>query len=207
MPENKGKLRGFKPNNNQQMSKHSSNSSLGKKLLYMTGVAIVINLFAGLAAVELWKVFPSIEINGLSYMANGDLVTYYSLINLLNILLILILARNLYFKQLHTLTPFSDGVLLGIVLVVFSWIFNIIYMEVSHPERPLPDFIVGKNQPEIGIVWLTAIITATISGWLYHKRWKSNAHFWMTTLAVLAILNLVAHLLTMAGVNLFDIKP
>jgi len=171
------------------------------------GVAVVINTLAGLVASKLWDAFPTIEIHGISYMANGDLVTYYSLINLLNIVLILILARSLYFKRLHTLTPFSDGVLLGIVLVVFSWIFNIIYMEVSHPERPVPDFILGKNQPEIGIVWLTAIITATISGWLYHKRWKSNSHFWMTTLAVLAILNLVAHLLTMAGINLMDVKP
>jgi len=189
------------------MSKHFSNSRIGNKLLFMTGVAIIVNLIAGVAACELWKVFPTIEIHGLSYMANGDLVTYYSLINLLNIILILVLARNLYFKRLHTLTPFSDGVLLGIILVVFSWIFNILYMEVSHPDRPVPDFIVGKNQPEIGIVWLTAIITATISGWLYHKRWKSNAHFWMTTLAVVAILNLVAHLLTMAGVNLMDVRP
>ena len=189
------------------MSKRFFNSSIGKKLLYMAIVAIAVNIIAGLAACELWDAFPTVVIHGLSYMANGDLVTYYSLINLLNIFLILILARNLYFKRLHTLTPLSDGVLLGIVLVVFSWIFNIIYMEVSHSERPIPDFIIGKNQPEIGIVWLTAIITATISGWLYHKRWKSNSHFWMTALAVLAILNLAAHLLTMAGINLMDVRP
>lgn len=185
------------------------NDTCLKKFFFMTLVVVGTAGILGVAGFYLWFVFPILEINGLTYMSPGDLVTYYCIINLLDLIGVNLFAHFLYFKWVKTTSPFKDGLLIGGYLLIFCWVSDIfVYVFVRNTLPTIHEYFLGKNQPEIGIAWIVAFGAAAFAGWLEQRRrdaspgtFKLRAFIYMSGLVLASIL------LTVIGIWFFDITP
>jgi hypothetical protein len=182
------------------------NDSLYKKIIFLTIVIILLYLIGGVSGFFLWFIFPVQKINGLSYLRTNDLIFYYTIINFVDIIVLMTLTKYIYFKNIKTKSPIRDCIGLGIYAVIFSWGIDIIvYIFVRKTLPTLGEYFFGKNQPEIGIAWLTGFLAAITIGVLEKRKSQksllNNFFIWILILSFLSIL------LTVAGIKFFDIKP
>jgi hypothetical protein len=81
---------------------------------------------------------------------------------------ILLLSHIIYYRFINTTTPIKDGVILGLYLIIFSWLLDlVVYVFIRKTLPSIQEYFLGKNQPEIGIAWLIAYISALCSGYLH----------------------------------------
>ncbi len=186
-----------------------TNDPAWKKFLFMTLVVIATAGILGVAGFYLWFVFPVQKINGLTYLRTPDLLLYYGIINLLDVVGVNLFARVLYFRWVKTARPLADGIRLGTYLLVFCWATDIlVYILVRKTLPTVREYFLGKNQPEIGIAWLVAFCAAALAGWLEaRRREEPTGH--VRTLATAGIGGLIVAsiVLTVIGVGFFDIRP
>ena len=180
-----------------------------RKFLFMTLVVIGTAGILGVAGFYLWFLFPVIEINGLTYMSPGNLVTYYCVINILDVAGVNLFARILYFNRVKTASPFRDGLLIGGYLLVFCWVTDIlVYVFVRNTLPTIQEYFLGKNQPEIGIAWIIGFGAAAFAGWLEQQRREASfAAFGSRAFFYISVLALSSILLTVVGIIFFDIRP
>jgi hypothetical protein len=180
-----------------------------KKLLFMTLVVVATGGILGVAGFYLWFVFPVLRINGLTYLETSDLILYYSLINLLDVIGVNLFARILYFRWVNTTRPLRDGLVLGAYLLVFCWVTDIlVYIFIRNTLPTVHEYFLGKNQPEIGIAWIVAFCAAVFAGWLEQRRRRVSAgRFKRETLVYLSGLVVASIALTVIGIAFFDIRP
>ena len=186
-----------------------NNDPAWKKLLFMTLVVIATAGILGVAGFYLWFVFPVQKIHGLTYLRTPDLLVYYGLINLLDVVGVNLFARALYFRWVNTARPLRDGVWLGGYLLVFCWATDIlVYILVRNTLPTVREYFLGKNQPEIGIAWVVAFCAAVLAGWLEARRRDPSAGN-VRLLAAAGVGGLIAAsiVLTVVGVGFFDIRP
>ncbi len=185
------------------------NDSFLKKFVFMTFVVLVVYSILSLIGFYLWFAFPVDTINNVTYLRNNDLILYYSVINFNDVTGILLFSNIIYFRYVKSATPLRDGVYFGIYLIIFSWVLDlIIYVFIRKTLPTLNEYFLGKNQPEIGIAWLTAFLSAMASGWLQLKKQQMGGIF-STKRAVIAflIITFLSMVLTVTGVRFFDIRP
>jgi len=180
-----------------------------RKFAFMTIVVFAVYSILSVVGFYLWFVFPVEKIHGLTYLRRNDLILYYIIINFNDIAGVLLFSHFIYYKYVKSETPTKDGVFLGIYLVLFSWILDIfVYVFIRKTLPTLDEYFLGKNQPEIGIAWLIAFLSALFSGWLhaedqYHRR-RFN---YKNAVLVLLILTIISSALTVVGIAFFDVKP
>ena len=98
-------------------------------------------------------------------MSPGDLVSYYCIINLLDLIGVNLFTHFLYFKWVKTAKPFKDGLLIGGYLLIFCWVSDIlVYVFVRNTLPTIHEYFLGKNQPEIGIAWIVSILCRGFRG-------------------------------------------
>ena len=180
-----------------------------KRFLFMTLVVVATAGILGVAGFYLWFVFPVQKINGLTYLRTADLLIYYGLINLFDVLGVNLFARILYFRWVKTTRPLGDGVAMGAYLLVFCWVTDVIvYVFIRHTLPTVHEYFLGKNQPEIGIAWIVAFGAAVLAGWLEHRRRQESAgRFRREALLSLSGVVVASILLTVIGIGFFDIRP
>jgi len=180
-----------------------------KRFLFMTFVVVATAGILGVAGFYLWFVFPVQKINGLTYLRTADLLIYYGLINLFDVLGVNFFARILYFRWVKTTRPLGDGVAMGSYLLVFCWVTDVIvYVFIRHTLPTVHEYFLGKNQPEIGIAWIVAFGAAVLAGWLEHRRRQESAgRFRREALLSLSGVVVASILLTVIGSGFFDIRP
>lgn len=185
------------------------NDGVGKKFLHMTLVVFATGGVLGVAGFYLWFLFPVQKVNGLTYLRTSDLLLYYSLINLFDVVGINLFARFLYFRWIHTTRPLRDGVVMGGYLLVFCWVTdNLVYIGIRKTLPTVHEYFLGKNQPEIGIAWIVAFCGAVLAGWLERrKRQETLGRLRREALVYSTGLIAVSILLTVIGVGFFDIRP
>lgn len=185
------------------------NAPIWKKFLFMSLVVFATVGILGVAGFYLWFVFPVEKINGLTYLATRDLLIYYGVINVLDVIGVNLFAWGLYFRWVKTDRPLRDGAWIGAYLLVFSWATDIlVYIFIRNTLPTVNEYFFGKNQPEIGIAWIVGFSAAVLAGWLEKRRREPPAGG-KTRAAVLysAGLVLVSMLLTVIGIGFFDIRP
>lgn len=185
------------------------NDASWKKFLFMTLIVIATAGILGVAGFYLWFVFPIERINGLTYMSDRDLMTYYGIINLLDVVGVSLLIRYFYFKFVRTSQPLRDGTLIGIYLLVFCWVTDIlVYIFIRSTIPSVEEYFLGKNQPEIGIAWLIGFSAAVLAGWLeQHRRKMQPAQVGNLALISSSGLILISIVATVIGITFFDIRP
>lgn len=180
-----------------------------KKVIFMTLVVIATVGSLGLVGFYLWFAFRVETINGLTYLRTPDILIYYGLLNLLDVVGVNLFARVLYFRWVKTTRPLQDGIWLGSYLLVFSWITDIlVYVFIRGTLPTIREYFLGKNQPEIGIAWLVGFCAAVLAGWLEARRREASTHD-IKVLATTGIVGLVlaAIALSAIGIGFFDIRP
>ena len=180
-----------------------------RKFVFMTLVVVATVGIIGFVGFKLWFVFPVQKIHGLTYLGTPDILIYYGAINVLDVLGVNLFARLLYFRWVKTDRPLQDGIWIGIYLLVFSWVTDIvIYIFIRKTLPTLQEYFFGKNQPEIGIAWIVGVCAAALAGWLEARRRDPSIRN-MKVLATGAIAGLVvvSIALTVIGIGLFDIRP
>jgi hypothetical protein len=94
-------------------------------------------------------------------------------------------------------------------LIIFSWLIDlVIYVFIRKTLPSIHEYFLGKNQPEIGIAWLIAYISALCSGYIHVE----NRNFvrkisYRKLIAAILILAIVSTIFTVVGILFFDIKP
>jgi hypothetical protein len=180
-----------------------------KKFLFMSLVVIATAGILGVAGFYLWFVFPVQKIHGLTYLRTSDLIVYYGLINLFDVVGVNLFARALYFRWVRTTRPLKDGIWLGGYLLVFCWLTDIlVYILIRKTLPTVREYFLGKNQPEIGIAWVVAFFAAVLAGWLEARRREASAGG-IKVPATVGIVGLIlaSIVLTVIGVGFFDIRP
>jgi hypothetical protein len=185
------------------------NDPTWKKSIFMTLVVIATAGILGVAGFYLWFVFPVQKINGLTYLRTADLIIYYGLINLLDVVGVNLFARALYFRWVKTARPLKDGIGLGAYLLVFCWLTDIlVYVLIRKTLPTVREYFLGKNQPEIGIAWVVAFCAAVLAGWLEARRRDASAGDTKVRAAAgMGGLILASIVLTAVGIGFFDIRP
>jgi hypothetical protein len=186
-----------------------SKASYLRKFVFMTLVVFLVYVVLSFVGFFLWFEFPVEKINGLTYLKGNSLIYYYLIVNFLDITGVIICAHIFYYKHIHTNTPVVDGILLGIYLIVISWLIDLaVYVFIRKTLPTIHEYFLGKNQPEIGIAWLTACLSAIYSGYLHSEKGKFVRRVPLRkTLNALVILLLISSLLTVIGIKFFDIRP
>ena len=185
------------------------NDSFLRKLTFMTLVVFSVYVVLGIIGFFLWFAFPVEVKNGLSYLVGNNLIFYYVIVNFMDIVGILLLSHIIYYRFVNTTTPVKDGVILGLYLIIFSWLLDlIVYVFIRKTLPSIHEYFLGKNQPEIGIAWLIACISAIISGYMHieNRNFVANISYRKLIYAII-ILSLISTLLTIIGIRFFDIKP
>ena len=185
------------------------NGSFLRKFAFMTIVVFAVYSILSVIGFFLWFAFPVEKINGLTYLRRNDLILYYFIVNFNDIAGVLLFSHIIYYKYVKTTTPIKDGVLLGLYLLIFSWILDLfIYVFIRKTLPTLDEYFLGKNQPEIGIAWLIGLLSAVYSGWLHSKDHNHIRRFnYKIAGQTLLILTLISAALTVVGIGFFDIKP
>jgi hypothetical protein len=183
--------------------------NLMRKFAFMTIVVFAVYIILGVVGFYLWFAFPVEKINGLTYLRRNDLILYYIIVNFNDIAGVLLFSHIIYYKYVKTKTPVKDGFFLGIYLIIFSWILDLlVYVFIRKTLPTIDEYFLGKNQPEIGIAWLIAFLSALCSGWL-HAEDKSHVRRFNYKNAVLLvlILTIISAVLTVVGIVFFDVRP
>ncbi|MFN8259253.1 MAG: hypothetical protein U0W24_26430 [Bacteroidales bacterium] len=185
------------------------NGSFLRKFAFMTMVVVVVYGLLSVAGFYLWFVFPVEKIHGLTYLRQNDLILYYIIINFNDIAGVLLFSHIIYYKYVKSTSPVKDGFFLGIYLVIFSWILDLfVYVFIRKTLPTLEEYLLGKNQPEIGIAWLIAFLSALYSGWLHAEDENHIRRFnYKKAILVLLILTIISSALTVAGILFFDVRP
>jgi len=185
------------------------NGSFLRKFAFMTIVVFAVYSILSVVGFYLWFAFPVEKINGLTYLRQNDLILYYNIVNFNDIAGVLIFSHLIYYKFVASATPVKDGVFLGIYLVIFSWILDLfVYVFIRNTLPTIDEYFLGKNQPEIGIAWLIAFLSALGSGWLHSEDQNHIRRFSKKkVLKVLLILILISAVFTGFGIAFFDIRP
>jgi|WetSurSiteA1Bulk_404760.scaffolds.fasta_scaffold01795_2 hypothetical protein len=185
------------------------NGSLLRKFAFMTIVVFAVYGILSVVGFYLWFVFPVEKINGLTYLRRNDLILYYIIVNFNDIAGVLLLSHIIYYKYVKTTTPIKDGILLGFYLVIFSWILDFfVYIFIRKTLPTINEYFLGKNQPEIGIAWLVAFLSALSSGWLHVKDQNHICRFnYQKLVLILLFLTITAAAFTAVGIVFFDIRP
>jgi hypothetical protein len=185
------------------------NVSFLRKLAFMTIVVFAVYSILSVVGFYLWFVFPVEKINGLTYLRRNDLILYYIIVNFNDIVGVLLFSHIIYYKYVKSTAPIKDGVFLGIYLIIFSWILDLfVYVFIRKTLPTLDEYFLGKNQPEIGIAWLVAFLSALYSGWLHAENQNHIRRFTYKKAAlILLILMIISSALTVVGIRFFDIKP
>jgi hypothetical protein len=180
-----------------------------KRAAFMTAVVVASLAILGIAGFFLWFIFPVQKTRGLTYLEPAHLITYYSMINFLDVIWIVLLARLLYFRRVKTADPVKDGLLLGAYMVIFSWLADIVvYIFIRGTLPSVQEYFLGKNQPEIGIAWLVALLTCVLAGWLESRRRAlPPRQYWVMTVGMSSALILLSIGFTAIGILIFDIRP
>ena len=175
----------------------------------MTLVVFLVYIILGIVGFFLWFAFPVEKINGLTYLKGNNLIYYYIIINFQDIIGILFFSHIVYYKRINTSSPIKDGFLLGLYLIIASWLIDlVVYVFIRKTLPTIEEYFLGKNQPEIGIAWLIAFISALCSGWL-HVENKKHIHRikYSKLILIMILLTLTSVALTVIGILFFDIKP
>lgn len=185
------------------------NGSFLRKFAFMTIVVFAVYTILSVVGFFLWFAFPVEKIHGLTYLRRNDLILYYFIVNFNDIAGVLLFSHIIYYKYVKTTTPIKDGVLLGLYLLIFSWLLDLFIYVFIRKTLPTPDeYFLGKNQPEIGIAWLIGLLSAVYSGWLHSKDQNHIRRFnYKIAGQTLLILTLISAVLTVVGIGFFDIKP
>ena len=185
------------------------NGSFLRKFAFMTIVVFAVYSILSVVGFFLWFAFPVEKIHGLTYLRRNDLILYYFIVNFNDIAGVLLFSHIFYYKYVKSTTPIKDGVLLGLYLLIFSWILDLfIYVFIRKTLPTLNEYFLGKNQPEIGIAWLIGFLSALYSGWLHSKDQNHIRRFnYKKAGKTLLILTLISAALTVVGIGFFDIKP
>jgi len=175
----------------------------------MTLVVLLVYIILGIIGFFLWFAFPVEEINGLTYLKGNNLIYYYFIINFQDIAGVLFFSHIIYYKRINTTSPIRDGFFLGLYLIVASWLIDlIVYVFIRKTLPTIEEYFLGKNQPEIGIAWLIAFLSALCSGWLHSENDKLIRRIRNSRLTLIVILlTVISVLLTVIGIIFFDIKP
>jgi hypothetical protein len=186
-----------------------SNDSFLRKLFLMTSVLFIVYLILGIIGFFLWFAFPVEIINGLTYLMGNNLIYYYIIVNFIDIAGILFISHLVYYKNVQTTTPIKDGVFLGLYLVVMSWLIDLfVYVFIRKTLPSIHEYFFGKNQPEIGIAWIIALISAICSGWLHVENKNLIPKvIRRKCLITLSLLTIISTIVTIIGILFFDIKP
>lgn len=185
------------------------NGSFLRKFAFMTVVVFAVYTILSVVGFFLWFAFPVEKINGLTYLRRNDLILYYFIVNFNDIAGVLLFSHIIYYHYVKTTTPVKDGILLGIYLLIFSWILDLfIYVFIRKTLPTLDEYFLGKNQPEIGIAWVIGFLSASYSGWLHSKDRNQIRRFsWKKAAQTALILTFISAALTVVGIGFFDIKP
>jgi hypothetical protein len=185
------------------------NGSFLRKFAFMSIVVFAVYSILSVVGFYLWFAFPVEKINGLTYLRQNDLILYYNIVNFNDIVGVLIFSHLIYYKYVTSATPVKDGVCLGIYLVIFSWILDLfVYVFIRNTLPTIDEYFLGKNQPEIGIAWLIAFLSALFSGWLHAEDRNHNRRFsYKKAAQILLILTIISVALTFVGIMFFDIRP
>ncbi len=186
-----------------------TDDSFLRKLFFMTLVVLIVYGILGIIGFFLWFAFPVEKINGLTYLQGNNLIYYYLIVNFMDIAGILFASHTIYYKRISTAAPIKDGILLGICLVMASWLIDLfIYVFIRKTLPSIHEYFLGKNQPEIGIAWITAFVSAVCGGWLHtgneNLRSGSIRMKWAVTILLLTIASAA---ITIIGILFFDIRP
>jgi hypothetical protein len=175
----------------------------------MTFVVLVVYSILSIIGFYLWFAFPVETINNVTYLKYKDLILYYSVINFNDVTGILLFSNIIYFRNVNSSSPLRDGFYLGIYLVVFSWVLDLfIYVFIRKTLPTLNEYFLGKNQPEIGIAWLTAFSSAIATGWLQLKKQRMGGLFsFKRVFIILVSITFLSIVLTVTGIRFFDIRP
>ena len=169
----------------------------------------LIYLILGITGFFLWFAFPVEKINGLTYLKGDNLIYYYIIINLLDILGVIFFTHIIYFKRINTTFQIKDGFFIGLYLLIASGLIDLfIYVFIRKTLPSAEEYFLGKNQPEIGIAWLIGFISALCSGWLHTENKTFVRHISHTKLIFTLLALVVASIiLTVIGIRFFDIRP
>jgi len=180
-----------------------------RKFAFMTIVVFAVYSILSVVGFYLWFAFPVEKINGLTYLSRNDLILYYTIVDFNDIAGVLLFSHIIYFKYVKSATPIRDGVFLGIYLVIFSWILDLfVYVFIRNTLPTIDEYFLGKNQPEIGIAWLIAFLSALFSGWLHTTERNHDHRFnYKKAAQILFILTIISAVLTFVGIMFFDIRP
>jgi hypothetical protein len=180
-----------------------------RKFAFMTIVVFAVYSILSIVGFYLWFAFPVEKINGLTYLSQNDLILYYTIVDFNDIAGVLLFSHIIYFKYVNSSTPIRDGVFLGIYLVIFSWILDLfVYVFIRNTLPTIDEYFLGKNQPEIGIAWLIAFLSALFSGWLHAEERNHDHRFnYKKAAQILVILTIISAVLTFVGIKFFDIRP
>ena len=186
-----------------------SDDSFLRKFLLLTLVVFLVYIILGIVGFFLWFAFPVEKINGLTYLKGNNLIYYYIIINFQDIIGVIFFAHIVYYKRINTTTPIKDGLLLGFYLIIASWVIDlIVYVLIRKTLPSLEEYFLGKNQPEIGIAWLIAFISALCSGWLHVENNKLIRRIkYPGLILIIFLLTITSTALTVVGILFFDIKP
>ncbi len=185
------------------------NSGWLRKVVFMTIVVFAVYSILSVVGFYLWFAFPVEKIHGLTYLRRNDLILYYIIVNFNDIAGVLLFSHLIYYRYVRSTTPIQDGVFLGIYLVAFSWILDlVVYVFIRKTLPTLEVYFLGKNQPEIGIAWLVAFFSALVAGWLHAEDKLNIRRFTLKkALWVLLFLTIVSSTITVVGIVFFDVRP
>jgi hypothetical protein len=180
-----------------------------RKIFFMTLVVLLVYIILGIAGFFLWFAFPVEKINGLTYLKGNNLIYYYIIINLQDIIGVLFFSHFVYYRYINTSSPIKDGLLLGLYLIIASWFIDlIIYVFIRKTLPSAEEYFLGKNQPEIGIAWLFAFISALFSGWLHRENKKFIRKVrYPRLIFIFILLTISSVIITTIAILFFDIKP
>jgi len=180
-----------------------------RKLFLMTLVVFLVYIILGIIGFFLWFAFPVEKINGLTYLKGNNLIYYYIIINFQDIIGVLFFSHIVYYKRINTSSPIKDGFLLGLYLVIASWLIDlVVYVFIRKTLPTIEEYFLGKNQPEIGIAWLIAFISALCSGLLHVENKELIRKIkYSRLILIIILLTITSVALTVVGIRFFDIKP
>jgi hypothetical protein len=186
-----------------------SNTGFLRKLAFMTLVVFSVYIILGIIGFFLWFAFPVEVKNGMTYLVGNSLIFYYIIVNFMDIIGILILSHIVYYRYVNTTTPIRDAALLGLYLIIFSWLIDlVVYVFIRKTLPSIHEYFLGKNQPEIGIAWLIAYISSICSGYIHvhNRNFVRNISYRKLIYTILLLL-IVSTIFTVSGILFFDIKP
>jgi hypothetical protein len=185
------------------------NASFWRKFAFMTMVVFAVYSILSVVGFYLWFVFTVENVNGMTYLRRNDLILYYIIVNFNDIAGVLLFSHIIYYKYVQSRFPIKDGIFLGIYMILFSWILDlVVYVFIRKTLPTIDEYFLGKNQPEIGIAWFIGLISSIFSGWLHSEDQNHVCRFsYKKAVLSLLILTSIAAALTLFGIVFFDIMP